>query len=88
MVVAARERGIKRFLTDVREARNVSSVGDNYTFAYEDLAQIDFPRNARVAILSSADDTSHDFVETVSSNAGYPVRLFVDEADAIAWLEQ
>ena len=87
MIVLAQSRGINRFLMDVRDAPNVLSVVDNYNFAQEDLAQIDVPRGVRVAILRVADDVSHDFIETVTRNAGYSVQIFEDEADAIAWLE-
>ena len=88
MTVLAQARGIKRFLFDVREAPNASSILGSYTFVHEDLTELGFPRISRVAILRTADDASHDFIETVSRNAGYLVRLFVDEADAIAWLER
>jgi hypothetical protein len=88
MIVLAQARGIKRFLFDVREAQSALSILGNYKFAHEDLTELGFPRFSRVAILRTADDASHDFIEKVSRNAGYLVRLFVGEADAIAWLEQ
>jgi len=88
MIVLAQAPGIKRFLFDMREAQNAASIVDNYTFAHENLTELGFPRISRVAILRTADDASHDFIEKVSRSAGYLVQLFVDEADAIAWLER
>lgn len=83
----SRDRHISRFLVDVRSAPNVSGVLDNYRFAYEDMKDFDFPRNARAAILIAMGDESHNFVETASQNAGRDVRVFDDEEAATAWLE-
>lgn len=83
----SRERGIKRFLTDVREASNDLGVLHNYLFANEVMPELELQRDVRSAILTRPDDKTHDFVETALRNAGYPVRLFRDEAAAIAWLE-
>jgi hypothetical protein len=81
-----RELCVDRFLFDVRGARNVSEVIDNYNFAYRDLAEIDLQANARSAILTSPGDRSHDFVEEVLRKAGYRARMFDNAAAAIAWL--
>ncbi len=81
------ELDIHRYLTDVREARNVDSVLGNYKFAYEDMKQTDeIDRGARVALLVSPEDHSHDFVETVSRNSGLDVTLFRDMEEAIEHL--
>ena len=77
---------VRRFLTDARGAPNRSSVFENYSYAYADLKEIEFPRDSRSAILVNPTDHSHDFVETVARNAGYNVRIFHDEANAVAWL--
>jgi hypothetical protein len=45
-------------------------------------------RDNRAAILVDPTDRSHDFVEVVSRNAGYNVRVFIEEERAIAWLEE
>ena len=84
----AEKHGVKNYLYDVRNAPNVESVIDNYTFAYEDMSKMEIDREANVAILIREDDTSHDFVETALRNAGYNVRTFDDEAAALAWLGQ
>ena len=81
-----RSLGIKRFLFDVRSASNVSSIIENYLFAYEDTVKLDMSRNVRSAILISEGDQSHDFIETAFRNAGYNVRIFNDESSAVKWL--
>lgn len=83
----SRSQRIKRFLVDVRGAPNVASVFQNFDFANKDMADLGLQRDVRSAILVGANDHSHDFVETVTQNAGYGVLVFDDEAAAIAWLE-
>lgn len=84
----SRATRVKRFLSDVREAPNVLDTIGNYDFAYSEMPGFNLQKDARAAILASPADRSHDFVETVSQNAGYRVRLFRDEAAAIAWLNE
>jgi hypothetical protein len=79
---------VKRFLYDMRGAPNVETVFSNYQYANEDMASLQLERSARCAILVRPDDHSHDFVETAIRNAGYQVRLFTVEAEAIAWLAE
>lgn len=83
----SRAMNIKRFLNDVRNASNAMSTLQNYIYAYQHMPDLELQRDARSAILIAPDDKSHDFVETVTRNAGYNVRVFDDEAKAIAWLE-
>ena len=81
--------GINRYLVDVTEARNVDNTFEKYNFAYKDMKQepaID--KAARVAILVSPGDHSHDFIETVTRNIGLDVTLFTDRQKAIEYLEQ
>ena len=84
----ARKHGINRFLTDVRDAPNVSSVVENHQFADSDMKALGLQKNVRAAILTRQSDRSHDFVEFATQNAGYNVRLFDDEQAAITWLER
>ncbi len=81
------DHNLSRFLFDMRTVPNGETTLTNYLFAYEDMAQLKLSRVARSAILVSPDDQSHQFVETVTRNAGYNVRMFTDEAAAVAWLE-
>lgn len=79
--------GIRRYLVDVVQSRNVDSVIDQYDFAYTDMqqaARID--KEARIAVLTAPGDASHDFVEIVARNAGFAFRLFVDPLKAEAFL--
>ena len=63
----------------MREARNTDSIVENYDFAYKDMSETEnIDRLARVAILSSPGDHSHDFIETVTRNSGLNVKLFND----------
>lgn len=79
--------GIHRYLTDVTEARNVESVLDKYKFAYRDMQQeTGIDRRARVAMLVSPEDHSHDFIETVARNSGLDVTLFREREKAMEHL--
>ena len=79
--------GISRHLVDLTEARHVDTVMNTYEFAYEDMQFLPrINKNARVAVLVSQDDHSHDFVETVTRNAGQNVTLFRDREAAIQHL--
>lgn len=83
----SRTLNIKRFLNDVRDATNALSTLQNYDFAYKDMAEMNLQREACSAILVGPADKTHDFVEMVTKNAGYNVRIFHDEEAAIAWFE-
>lgn len=79
--------GINRYLVDVTEARNVDNTFDKYNFAYKDMKDMpEINRQARVALLVSPGDHSHDFIETVSRNTGLDVTLFTDRQMAIEYL--
>lgn len=82
-----RELGINCYLVDGTEARNVESNFGNYNFAYYDAPNTpNIDKSARVALLVSPDDRSHDFVEIVSQNANFYVKLFTDREKAVAYL--
>jgi len=84
----SRALNIKRFLNDVRDASNTLSTVENYNFAYHDMAQMNLQRDIRSAILVGPEDTTHEFVVTVTKNAGYNVQVFRDETAAIVWLSE
>ncbi|MFH1279061.1 MAG: hypothetical protein ABIK65_11875 [Candidatus Eisenbacteria bacterium] len=84
-----REHGVHRYLVDARECRNVDTVFGNYEFAYKDMRLAEgIDRNARIAVLVSPGDHSHDFVETVSRNSGLDVTLFTDLELALRHLSE
>ena len=81
------ELGITRHLVDLTEAKHVDTVTNTYEFAYKDMRFLSgIKKNARVAVLVSPDDHSHDFVATVARNAGQNVTLFRDREAAIQHL--
>jgi hypothetical protein len=78
---------LKRYLVDVTEAKNTETIIGNYNFAYSDMQKMEgIDKRARVATLVSPDDHSHDFIETVSRNAGLNVRIFTDLDEAKQFL--
>lgn len=79
--------GIRRYLFDVRNSRNVSDVLENYKFAYRDADRLGLDKTVRSAILVSYGDQSHDFIAATMHNAGFYVRLFTDERAAMLWLD-
>jgi len=82
-----KELGINRYLVDLKEARNTDPIVDQYNFAYEDMAKAEgIDRSAVVAVLVSEDDRTHDFIVTVTRNAGLNVSLFTDREKAMAFL--
>lgn len=82
----AQDNGIKCFLYDLRKSRNVQNGLKNYEFGYKDIGNINLEKSNRIAILTEAEDHSHDFIETVMINNGYTVKIFNDEKDAVSWL--
>ena len=88
LIELSRDTGIKQYLYDVRKVKNVSNIADNYYYSNKDVSELNLDRSSRQAILVSPEDHSHDFIETTMLNAGYEVKIFVDESEAIEWLEK
>ena len=84
----ANETGIDGRLIDVRAATNVMSVINNYDLAYKDLDDFKIDRSVKVASLCNPDDSSQEFVHNAIRNAGFNLRVFTEEAPAVAWLEE
>ena len=79
--------GIRCYLVDVREARNVDTAQSNREFAYSDMKVTkEADPFARVAGLISPGDHSHDFPATASENAGMSLKLFTDKEEAVRYL--
>lgn len=80
-------KNIHAYLVDATRARNIDSAFATQQFAYQDMKSTEgVDPSARVAGLISPDDHSHDFVETVSYNAGMFFKLFTDIDEAKAYL--
>jgi len=82
-----KKMGVNRYLIDVTEARNTDSTVDSYDFAYNDMRKLEgIDQFARVAVLNSPGDSSHDFIVTVCRNAGLNVTQFTDPKQAKEFL--
>ncbi len=78
---------IHRFLVDARNARNVDSLSEKFSFSKSDIKTMPgFDKTLRVAHLIDPDDTSHDFVATVAKHEGFEFKLFTDEQKAVEYL--
>lgn len=84
----ATQTGIDGRLMDVRQATNLMSVMSNYDLAYKDMDEWKIDRSVKVASLVNPDEPSQDFVHNAIRNAGFNLRVFTDEAAAVAWLEE
>ncbi len=80
--------GVNRFLYDVRGHVNTDTVTHNYDIVHKDVRDIPYTGKERFAVVHDAGDKSHDFIMTVARNAGYNLKLFASEQDAIAWLRK
>lgn len=85
--IMAKGNGIDKFLVDLTDAKNSLHMIENYEFAYDKvpLSPV-INKLAKVALLVSEKDHSHDFIETVSINAGLRVRLFRSREAALDYL--
>jgi hypothetical protein len=80
------EHKVTRFLIDTRGKRFVGGPVELYTFIRKTLLVEGYDVSWRVALVTSPDDNSHDFLETASQNAGYQVMVFKDFKNAQIWL--
>jgi uncharacterized circularly permuted ATP-grasp superfamily protein len=70
--------GVSRYLTDLCDCRNVDTVTNNLDFALHGMADAAVDKNARVAVLVSPGDYSHDYLEGAFRSAGLDVVFFTD----------
>jgi hypothetical protein len=82
------EMGIDRFLLDFYKGRNTDTVMRNYTFVSQDMRTPGINLAARIAMLVSPYDHSHDFIEAMLKQEGVDVCLFYDLEPAIAFLNK
>ena len=83
-----KELSVLGCLIDIRGTASVSSVVDKYEFAYEKATVAGLPHHWRYAFLKDHGDDSPDFIQTVMSNAGFTLKVFEDERQAIDWLKE
>ncbi|MBI9049822.1 MAG: hypothetical protein JEZ00_10405 [Anaerolineaceae bacterium] len=78
---------INRYLFDHTNCRYVESPINHYEFVNKEIKSSDaVDPHARIAAFVHPEDHSHDFIETVSRNAGVDVTLFRDRDEAIQHL--
>ncbi|HVV74111.1 MAG TPA: hypothetical protein VHI52_21840 [Verrucomicrobiae bacterium] len=51
------------------------------------LQELGFPMHVRIAVVYAVLDENTQFLENVYRNKNYPVRVFADRSQALAWLE-
>ena len=85
---ATEAHNLKDIFTDVTRVPNVAKTFEQYRFAYHDSKQLGLPRDSRIAVLTSPEDSSHDFAETVLQNAGFSCAFFQDKSEAYDWLRK
>jgi hypothetical protein len=82
-----RKMQIRRYFVDMTESTNTDNPLDDYEFTHSDMRQTEgIDKLAWVAALVSPNDHSHDFMETVSTNAGLHLKLFRDPVEAKRFL--
>jgi len=78
--------GCEGYLLDVRSAPNDSSVHDNYEFVNWDLKELGIVPQVKGAVLTAANDDTHNLSIFMLRTAGYDVHDFTDEHEAVTWL--
>ena len=74
-----------RFFVDYRQADVKLGLIDLYErpATYE---VVGMPRSARIALMFRPGAKDTEFIQTVTANRGYSVRIFENQEEAIAWL--
>ena len=81
--------GINKFLFDLRQAPNQTSLVVHYDFVYDKSRGLGFKPGSKHALLVSSENMyDYSFVETILLNTGYQSKMFTDEKDAIEWVEK
>lgn len=83
----AEETGVHRRLIDARGTSNMMSVMANYDLAYKYLDAMQLDRSTKIAALRMPRN-EEGFASIAIRNAGFNLKVFVDETEAITWLEE
>lgn len=83
----ANEQGIFLLLSDVRGVPYTGTPFSHYEFAYMMKSVVPTAHALKVAVVASADDNSHDFLEIAGQTAHYNVRVFKDYHEAVGCLK-
>lgn len=82
------ELGIRCFLNDLRDSRNVDTTLEQVRFTLEDVPQMKPKSSVYVAVLVDPKDHSHDFYVAFAQSQGVDIGLFWDHDEAIAQLRK
>lgn len=85
-VALGNEAGINRCLLDMRGTSSITGVAGKYQFAYEKADSTGLTHDWRMAVLKDPKNTTFDFLEIVMRNTSRSLKIFEDEAEAMAWL--
>lgn len=79
-------RAKKRFLIDVTDIHSELRTSEEYDLGTK-LADTKEFREGRTAVLRKPGSNENEFIDTVASNRGYPLKEFTDRDEAIRWLQ-
>jgi len=81
--------GTDEFLFDLSRAQNQVSLTSQWRAIKNLMTELGFKPHSKYALLVTPELLAdYDFVETVMINAGYYSKRFINESDAIKWLEE
>jgi hypothetical protein len=83
----ASRKGVSRFLLDLRKAQVVGGTIDTYEVGVRLPRVFEPGTKAKGAVVYSELTSEHRFLEDVLVNRGLNIRVFSDEANALAWLK-
>jgi hypothetical protein len=84
-VEEASKHSCLRYLVDYRKSSMALSVADLYERP-KYYSKVGMPHHARIALLIVEPGREKDFVESVTSNRGFLVRVFDEREPALQWL--
>jgi len=77
------------FLFDLRQADNQVSLTSQWWAIKNLMTELGFKPHSKYALLVTPELLAdYDFVETVLINAGYHSKRFINESEAVKWLEE
>lgn len=78
--------GCEGSLVDVRGVHNISTVNDNVEYSAWDLKEVGASSGMKRAILTDADDDTHDLPILAMREMGFNAKKFTEKQEAINWL--
>lgn len=86
MSALAKKAGLNKYLVDVRGCPYAASILDDYQTAYKIAQDSGVAAGSRIAGLTDPQSKNHAFIDNAANNAGYQVKFFSDEDEAVRWL--